>query len=187
MKILFIHGFGGNSKEFDGIISHLRQRGNFRPLFYNYKERFGTVSLRTLARRLSVIIEKEKPDALLCLSQGGIIGSLALESYVKTKSCRKCITICTPFRGTWMAYLSGRIGVRQLRPGSELLTYLEGKIRAGRAEYFSAWNPLDLMVIPGSSGNLSYARKSLMVISLLHPTTWNSVKAFKFIEECLAK
>jgi hypothetical protein len=178
MKILCIHGFAGTQKSFSSIIKHLKKH---ELIFFSYPERFGGVSLKTLASRASKIIEQEKPELLLCLSQGGIIGSLALEEYGMKKYCKKCITVCTPFAGSYLAYLYSTQGLKELRPGSELLRLLDSQIKKSSVKYYSAWNPLDLMVFPGKSADNKYAIASQRVISLFHPMTWHSKKTSEFI------
>lgn len=186
IKVIFVHGFGGGRYEYQPLINFLK---NYKIKSYEflYKERFGQVSLKKIAKQLNEFIRKNVKGKfiLLGLSQGGIISTYYLEYLNGKKFCEKCIAICTPFYGSNLAYLFSLKGAKELRPKSVFLKKLREKIKKSKVKYYSIWNPLDLAVFPGKNANLEYARKSKKVISILHPKTFWEKETKEFILESI--
>jgi pimeloyl-ACP methyl ester carboxylesterase len=183
--ILFIHGFGGSRKEFQPIISYLKRHGDVPCYEFCYNKKFGEVSLRVIAAELHNFIVAQVTEPVIdivAVSQGGIIARYYL-SHFDDVIVRKCITLCTPHQVTYLAYLGRRIGVRELRPGSDLLRELD----TVKTQYFAIYNPLDLMVFPGSRARFSSAQENKMVVSPLHQLTFWNKRTLEYVVSTLGK
>lgn len=181
--ILFIHGFGGGSYEFNPIIRYLKSYGNPVCYEFHYKKRFGQVSLAVIAQELHEFIIANVPEPefdIVAISQGGVIARYYIAHY-QDRKIRKCITLCTPHRGSLLAYVGIFPGIKELKPSSFLLKELDVR----KAEYYAVYNPLDLMVFPGWFAKLKEAKENKRVFSLLHPFTFSNTATLKFIYDTL--
>lgn len=182
--IVFIHGFGGGSYEYWPIRRFLQKKGMTSCYEFSYTEKIGQVSLKKTAWQLNAFLQS-LPDPefdIVALSQGGIIARLAI-AHLIGKKIRMCVTVCTPHHGSLLAYVGFLPGIRELRPGSPLFQELD----TSRAKYYAVWNPLDMMVIPGSSAKFEYAQENKKVVALLHPLTFSHPETLKFIFEKLSR
>ena len=88
IPIVFIHGFGGGSYEFQPIIKYLKKRGISKFYEFTYKENFGRISLRLIAKKFEKFVNKtvkEKKITIIGMSQGGIIARLFLKHQKQKK------------------------------------------------------------------------------------------------------
>jgi pimeloyl-ACP methyl ester carboxylesterase len=183
MNVLFIHGFGGMPFEYNAIKNHLVSELEITPFDFSYDKKWGTESLKVLGARAAKIMVSKKIDAVVGISMGGIIAATALE-YHKTPT-KTCITICSPWHGSSLAYALPFIGTKQMRPHSEFLSELRLKTKHTKVSYYCIWNPLDLMVFPGDRAINPYAKQNEYVYSILHPTTFFEEKTLQFCENSL--
>jgi pimeloyl-ACP methyl ester carboxylesterase len=173
--IIFIHGVLGNSREYQPLINFLKKNGNFSFYGFNYEERYGNISITELAKKFDVFIKNlnKKNITIIGLSQGGIIASYWLEFLGGNKFCGKCVTICSPFYGTYLAYIIKSPGARELNPKSTFLKKLREKIKKSKVDYYGVWNPLDLAILPGFNATMNAFKKSIKIPSLTHPLTFS--------------
>jgi triacylglycerol lipase len=183
MNVLFIHGFGGMPFEYNAIKTYLIHAQKITPFEFSYQKRWGNESLKVLAARAAKVMASKKIDAVIGISMGGIIAATAIE-YHKTP-VKLCITICSPWRGSMLAYGLPFIGLKQLRPHSEFLSDLRLKTKHTKIAYYCIWNPLDLMVFPGDRAINPYAKKNEYVYSILHPTTFYEEKTLLICEQAI--
>ncbi len=99
------------------------------PICYQfvYKENLGQSSVKLITEHLHKYISNNisEPELnIVALSQGGIIARYYISHY-SDKKINKCITICTPHSGSWVAYLGSSPGIKELRPHSSLLKELD--------------------------------------------------------------
>lgn len=181
--IVFIHGFGGGVWEYEPIIRFLSERGDSTPYRFSYQKNLGQVSLKVLAHQLHEFIcstVSEHEIDIVALSQGGIIARLYIALYDDVK-VRKCITLCSPHKGSLLACVGIFRGIKELQPSSSLLKQLDRT----KARYYAVYNPLDLMVIPGWSGRLDGAVANKPVWAAFHPLTFSHPETLAFIEMTL--
>lgn len=179
--ILLIHGFSGGHYEFRPIIKFLKANGWEKFYEFSYGRKFGQVSLREISKELDSFIAdnvKESEFDVVAISQGGIIARHQI-ARTHNNRVRKCVTLCAPHHGSWLAYLLFLPGVKDLRPKSPVLNDLD----ENKAEYHAVYNPLDLMVLPGWSAKMDSAKSNLCVFSPLHQLTFWNKKTLKFIAE----
>jgi triacylglycerol lipase len=148
----------------------------------------GSISIEEMAAQaLTQIIklrkqigENEQID-VIGYSLGAIIIRYIIQRLNGKLIFRRFISISAPHHGTIMGYFRNGIGVKQLRPNSELLTELnQDKDPWGSIKVYSYWTPFDLMVLPSRSSELNGAiNKSFFV--LCHPCMTKSKKVIENI------
>ena len=171
--IVIIPGLLGFSLDYKLIVSYLNKNGikDCSAFKYNHKEKFGETLFGLTAKDLDKFIKNIKKKGkiyLIGVSMGGIIAAYWLEFLNGKKICNDCITICAPFHGSYLAYPSKFKGIRELRPNNKTLKLLRQKISKSNVNYYGIWNPLDLIVMPGSSAKLDSFKKTKIVFSLFH-------------------
>jgi triacylglycerol lipase len=187
LPIVFIHGMGGGTYEYQPIIRILRENGFEKFYEFSYEEKFGELSLTELGKRFDKYVAAnvaEKEFNIIALSQGGIIARYFI-MINKKKTVKKCITLCTPHKGSLMAYLSRTPGFIDLRPSSDLLKSLEN--RNDKTKHYSVYNPIDISVFPGTNAILESASENKRIVSLLHHLTFRNQSTLKFILRVLTK
>lgn len=184
-KLIFIREFGNLPFEAFPLIRYFEKK-RFDCYEFKYEKCLGQISLKKLAQNFDDFVKKIKGDFVLVgLSQGGIIGAYWLEFLKGKKKCKKIVTICSPFHGSYLAHLLSFEGIKELRPGSKFLYNLRKRIKKSNVKYYCIWNPLDLIVIPGSSGKLDYAYKNKRVIAPFHSFTFWKKATKETIEEII--
>ncbi len=188
LPILLIHGFGGGAWDYHPLTAYLRRKHRSVAFFpFHYKERFGTSSLESISSDLSAYVEEHlsgKKFVVVGFSQGGLIWRLcALNNPSVEEQALSVFTICTPHHGSSLAYFGIRPGVKDLRPGSPVMKALAR--HTSHVPYYSIYNPIDTVVVPGTSARLKGAQKNLRVFALTHPGTFAARDTLTFIDSTL--
>ncbi|MEY4731495.1 MAG: hypothetical protein RL681_441 [Candidatus Parcubacteria bacterium] len=103
-----------------------------------------------------LISEKDlKNVVLLAHSKGGIIGKYLLAFLNSDHRVRRLIAIASPFGGSFLAHIPLK-GLGELRPGSEVLTRLDGRKDVNR-DITSLFGAFDNHIWPASSCRLEGA------------------------------
>jgi len=181
--ILFIHGFGGGKYEYKPVIKFLNNNGDHKCYEFVYKEKFGQSSLKIIAEHLHKYVAEHIAEPkldIVAISQGGIIARYYISNY-SDKKIDKCVTLCTPHSGSLVAYFGFLPGIKELRPGSQLLKNLDTK----KAEYYAVYNPFDLFVFPGWKAKLNCAKENKKIYSALHQFTFWNKRTLNFILSAL--
>jgi len=188
-NILFIHGFGGGLYEFKPIKKFLRKELGEEIEFFDfvYNEKFGHIKLEKVADQLKTFIENtlaDKDFSVIAISQGGIVWRIfALKNNLLIKKVQKVFTLCTPHTGSVLAYLLNLPGIKDLRKNSQVLKEINE--HDDGLEYYSVYNPLDLMVFPGTNAVYKKAKINKRVFDWFHPLTFWNKKTLAFIKEIL--
>jgi triacylglycerol lipase len=145
----------------------------------------GSVGLAELARQLDSYLRANFPPDqaidLVGFSMGGLVARYYLQRLGGIRRVRRFITIGTPHRGTWLAYLRGNPGAHDMRPRSPFLKDLDRDVEMlSRASFTSIWTPFDLMILPASSSRIPAAR-SLRVRTPAHPLTVRDRRVWKLV------
>jgi len=181
--VLLIHGFGGGKWEYQ-ILARAFYLQGVKTYQFTYQEKFGSVSLVKIAKKLANYMEKRRNEAKIVtvgLSQGGIIAAYWLEFLGGKKYCDSCWTICTPFSGSLLSYLLPLPGLVELRPESDLLQSLKQAMATSCVSYLGIWNPLDLFVFPGTSARCASQKASYLVLAPSHPLTFWMPRTIKLV------
>jgi pimeloyl-ACP methyl ester carboxylesterase len=147
--VVFIHGYMANGACFTALRAYLRMAGIRSPLSYGFKPSDSVESAAIgLKRFLQRNVRGGRID-LVAHSLGGLVAMSYLAELGGARRVDRCITLGTPYRGTYNAYwLAGRIG-RDLRPGSPLLRRLRLARRSvGRVKFTAIVAESDNMIIP---------------------------------------
>jgi triacylglycerol lipase len=134
----------------------------------------GSLPLQALAEQLHRLIDErwgaEQPLNFVAYSMGGLICRTYLQWLGGSARTRRLITLATPHRGTYGAYLFARPGCWQMRPGSAFLAALNADLTPlTQLRFTSIWTPLDLTIVPATSSVLPVG-ESLPIWSPFHAT-----------------
>lgn len=182
--ILFIHGFSGGRYEFKPIIIYLSKHGYSRFYEFTYQRKFGQVSIRDIAKELSDYVKanvKEKEIAIIGCSQGGLVAEYYMK-HLCNKGVKRLITLCTPHKGTLLAYLWNWPGIKDLRPGSKLIVEMKDFMKYRWC--YAVYTPFDLMVFPGWNA-IPDNGKAKMSLAVAHPLAFWLPGSLKFVKESL--
>ena len=179
--ILFIHGIAGDKRQYQPIIKYLRKKGIDNFYEFTYESRIGLHPIKTISKELAEFIKeniKEENINIIAFSQGGII-ALAYLRYYKNKNVNKLFTLCSPHKGSALAYLLNLPGFIDLRPNSKLLKELDDFVKKGEENIYSIYTPFDLMVLPGWNAKPKKG-KIKMVLAPAHNVAffWPTSKKF---------
>lgn len=172
MNIVLVHGFLRTGYIFRWMARLLTAQGHtcFTPTLRPIDGRTG---LPDLAEKLAAYMDAEvdpasQPTALVGFSMGAMICRHYLQMLGGIETTRAFFAICGPHRGTWNAVLYPSKGAWQMRPGSPFLKQLAASADLlKRIPVYSYWTPLDLVVVPSTSGRLAGSQQ-LTVWSPLH-------------------
>ena len=119
----------------------------------------GSVSLETLSLQLRDYVRnhfspKERFD-LVGFSMGGLVCRHYVQILGGSRRVDRLVTISTPNHGTLLAFLNGRAGCKEMRPGSDFLRRLNRDCSAlHHINVTSFWTPLDLVILPAKSSRM---------------------------------
>lgn len=161
---VLVHGLTGTPDDFARVAKALQAKGRETSAPFLTPNN-GTPPLEELSAQLAAFIDKEVPPDrgpvhLVAHSMGGLVCRHYLQSRGGLSRVRSLITLGTPHRGTWMAYIHRAFGVRQMRPGSEFLAELNSETGLATMldlPFTSIWTPTDLIIVPASSSVLPVA------------------------------
>ncbi|MCX6722992.1 MAG: hypothetical protein NT094_02870 [Candidatus Staskawiczbacteria bacterium] len=180
--ILFVHGIVGDAKQYQPIIKYLRKKGINNFYEFSYESRIGIHPIKVIAEELADYIKenvKEENINIIAFSQGGII-ALAYLKFFKNKDIDKIFTICSPHKGSALAYLLNLPGFIDLRPNSKLLKELEDFTQGNKINIYSLYTPLDLVVLPGWNAKPKHGQTK-MVLAPTHTSAFSWPSTMDFI------
>ena len=158
--ILLVHGMVDNRSIFALLRRGLRRRGFGRVLALNYSPLSDDV--RAVAERLGELVESVCADTgyerihVVGHSMGGLVARYYVQQLGGDARVHTVVTLGTPHDGTTVAHLFPHPLLRQLRPGSDLLTELEAPSPGCRTRFVAVWSDLDQLLSPRTSGILQH-------------------------------
>ncbi|HSJ46819.1 MAG TPA: alpha/beta fold hydrolase [Euzebyales bacterium] len=156
--VILLHGWVHNRSAFLLMQRVLRRAGLGPVHTFDYPS--VTSDLSQVARHLAPVVEKvvDHTRADSCVLVGHSMGGLVARQYVQELGGHDLvdtvITMGTPHRGTYSAWLGVGRAAEQCRPGSDYLTQLERTSRPGLARWISYYSDLDFMITPAISAKL---------------------------------
>ncbi|MFB9907156.1 esterase/lipase family protein [Allokutzneria oryzae] len=161
--VVLVHGIGDNRSIFAVLSGALRRRGFGVVHAVNYSVLTAvTGDIRSAAAELGEHIERvceqTGSDSVHVVghSLGGIIARYYVQRQGGDERVRTLITLGTPHSGTLSAYLLPTKLVRELRPGSELMSELTQPAPGCRTRFVVLWSELDEVVIPQVNARLEH-------------------------------
>ncbi|WP_128376230.1 alpha/beta fold hydrolase [Streptomyces cavernae] len=161
MPVLFVHGLADRASIFARLQNGLRDcsAGPFVTVTYNAFN----PDIPTAAKALGEQVERARelsggrPVCVVGHSLGGLIVRYYVQRLGGDAHVPLAITLATPHTGTAIAlWALPHPLLRQLRPGSPLLTDLAGPSPSCRTRFISFYSDLDEAVIPTSRGRLDH-------------------------------
>jgi len=161
MPVLLVHGLGEGGSVFTPLRRGLHGcgAGPFTTVGYSAL----SPDIRTCARALGEEVERVRagsggrPVVVIGHSLGGLIARYYVQRLGGEAHVPLVITLATPHGGTATALLAPPHPLlRQLRPGSELLTALTAPAGHCRAWFVAFYGDLDEAVIPAARGRIDH-------------------------------
>jgi pimeloyl-ACP methyl ester carboxylesterase len=158
--ILLVHGLVDNRSAFALLKRSLRRRGFGRVVCLNYSVLTHDVpaGARHLATAVERVCEETGYERLHIIghSLGGLIARYYVQRLNGDARVHTLVTLGTPHGGTRAAHLLPVPVVRQLRPGSSLLTELAEPAPGLRTRFVAFYSDLDQMIVPKRAGRLDH-------------------------------
>lgn len=156
--VILVHGWVHNRSAFVLMQRALRRAG-LGPM-HTFEYSSITSDLTQVAQRLAPVVEQvvSHARARSCVLIGHSMGGLVARQYVQELGGHDLVdtvvTMGTPHRGTYTAWLGMGRAIEQCRPGSAYLTRLEQTTRPGLARWIAYYSDLDFMITPAVSAKL---------------------------------
>ena len=168
---------------------YLRERG-FEVHALDLVPSDGSAAIEQLAAQVAAYVDERLPPGapldLVGFSMGGVVSRYYVQRLGGAERVRRFITISAPHHGTATAYLSGKAGAVQMRPGSPFLAALNADLSAlDRLDVTTMWTPLDLMIMPPDSSRLPVGRE-VLVAAPLHALMLHDPRALRAVAAALA-
>ena len=170
--VILVHGIADTARSMERLARHLRADG-WEPHALSLTPNGGQVGLDVLAKQIDAYVERtfapgQKID-LVGFSMGGLVGRFYVQRLGGGARVGRLITIATPHRGTRLAHLLPNSACRQMRPGSAFLRDLAtDSDQLAKVGFTSIWTPLDLVILPARSSEVTGARNIKLPVAL-HP------------------
>lgn len=163
-KVIFICGMSGGKRDIFLIEKILK---GFNVKYFPYDVWFSD-TIEQSAKKLKNFIDKlnlkkKEKISIISVSAGGIISEYYLK-FLDNKKVDKIVTICSPFKGTWLAkvFFRNHKGVQELRKGSLLLKKIQNK-KLKNIKELNFWCYFD-PIVPGKSAKGNNPRHTLFFL-----------------------
>jgi triacylglycerol lipase len=193
VPVLFVHGIWDTGAIFRPMIERLRERGFTHLEAIDLQPPDASVPLSAYAEQVDAAARKLLAESgatrldIVGFSMGTLVARWWLVKLGGRERARRFVSISGPQHGTWTAFFHWNTGAADMRPGSEFLHALESDPQGfGGVEVVSMWTPLDLMIIPASSGALAGSAQHKFWVPL-HPLMPAAAKVIDAVAEALLR
>ncbi|GAB2623124.1 alpha/beta fold hydrolase [Streptomyces capparidis] len=159
--VLLLHGFVDNRSVFTVLRRSLLRHGWPRVHAFNYSP--FTCDARRAAAVLGAYVEQLSAECggaridVVGHSLGGLVARYYVQRLGGDERVRTLVTLGTPHSGTRaVPLMSAHPVVRQMRPGSALLTELAGPAPGCRTRFTAFWSDMDQAVSPVENARLDH-------------------------------
>lgn len=173
--VVVVHGIWDSERSVGPLMQGLVQRGRRDVHALSLTPPWGSAPIETLAEQLGQFVAElkarrgaERVD-VVGFSMGALVTRVFLQLLAGDSHVHSFVSISGPHRGTWTAYALPLAGVRQMRPGSALLTKLGSDVSHLRSvAVHCLYTPFDAMIVPSESSVLDGARSVHRLPVALH-------------------
>ncbi len=158
MPVILVHGWIHNRSAFLGISRTLRRHGfrhihafDYNPLVYDIPEVAGMLAAE-VDRVLS--ITGASKAMIVGHSMGGVVSRYYVQQLGGESKIDTVITLGSPHRGTYAAYLGPGASAPQMKPGSGVMRALEESARPTDVRWIAVYSDLDLLILPAVNAKL---------------------------------
>ena len=183
IPIIFVHGFWDKSSVFNRMAKYLERKGWSVYYDLNLQPNNGKITIEEMAGQLSHYIDRllgpSTPFSLVGFSMGGLVSRYYVQKMDENDRVKHLITISSPHRGTWSAYVFNRKACIQMRPQSAFLNDLNKDLsKLQRIKFTSIWGYGDSMIVPNASSHLPVGNEKIFAfgIHFLMPYVNNVIK-----------
>jgi triacylglycerol lipase len=162
---LLVHGIWNTGETFERMRAALEVAGISPTLAIDLTPNDGRAPVAALAAQVDAAANRLSSEAgsarvdVVGFSMGALVSRYWIQRLGGRSRVRRFVSISGPHAGTMNAYALPLRGVRDMRPGSTLLTDLAGDADPwGEVEVHCLWTPFDLMIVPARSAILPGAR-----------------------------
>jgi len=158
--IILVHGLVDNRSIFTVLGRSLTRRGFDRVLTLNHSPLTGGV--RRAAKSLGALVEEVSEFSgyervhVVGHSMGGLIARYYVQRLGGDARVHTLITLGSPHSGTIPAAVVPLPLVRQLRPGSDIITELAEPARGCRTRMVAVWSDLDQLIVPQRNARITH-------------------------------
>ncbi|MDD5200009.1 MAG: alpha/beta fold hydrolase [Terrimicrobiaceae bacterium] len=182
--VVLVHGIWDTARTLGKLDAALRKAG-LDTTVVTLSPNDGRVGLDALAAQVRDQIDARIPEherfSLVGFSMGGLVARSYLRQFGEPRRLAAFISISTPHRGTWMAWLLGNAGARDMRPGSPFLAAVDADaVRYQAASWITIRTPLDLIILPSGSSTLPWARNDSIPVPM-HPLMVWDVRVIRLV------
>ncbi len=163
-KVIFVCGMSGGKRDMF-LIKHILK--DFNVIYFPY-DVWLNETIEQSAKRLEKFVNelnlnKKEKISIVSVSAGGIISEYYLK-FLDNKKVDKIVTLCSPFKGTWLAelFFKGNKGLRELRKESPLLKKIQNK-KLKNIKELNFWCYFD-PIVPGKSARGENPRHTLFFL-----------------------
>lgn len=158
MPVILVHGWIHNRSAFLGTSRVLRRHGfrhihafDYNPLTYDIPEVAGM-----LAGEVERVLAISGADRCMIIghSMGGVVARYYVQQLGGDRTVDTVITLGSPHRGTYAAYLGPGAAAPQMKPGSPLMRMLEETARPSDVRWIAVYSDLDLLILPAVNAKL---------------------------------
>ncbi|CAN5294890.1 hypothetical protein BH23ACT9_BH23ACT9_03680 [soil metagenome] len=158
MPVILVHGWIHNRSAFLGISRVLRRQGfrhihafDYNPLVYDVPEVAGM-----LAAEVDRVLSITGASKVMVVghSMGGVVTRYYIQQLGGDAKIDTVISLGTPHRGTYAAYLGMGAAAPQMKPGSSLMKQLEATARPSDVRWIAVYSDLDLLILPAVNAKL---------------------------------
>ncbi|MEY4561179.1 MAG: hypothetical protein RLZZ618_456 [Pseudomonadota bacterium] len=181
--IVFVHGYSGNSGNFDSIISRFRASGYPSNKLYGFNYNSLLVSDTASGRELASYVSSVRRNngnakvAIVAHSNGGLVTRSFLVKEGGQAATRRFVSLGSPHSGTTSAWGCVSPACFDMRAGSLFLIGL-----AGRGCDRSLWSAVDGVILPASSARCG---SSTQVASVGHLSLLTNASVYSSLRTAL--
>jgi pimeloyl-ACP methyl ester carboxylesterase len=160
IPVLLVHGLIDNRSIFAVMRRSLRRRGFTHVCSWNYSPLLTDVAqgARDLGEHIERICQETGYDRVHVVghSLGGLIARYHVQRQRGDRRVESLVTLGTPHSGTLLAHVLPTPLVRQLRPGSPVLSDLAEPAPGCQTPVTAIYSDLDQVVLPTASGRCEH-------------------------------